>query len=94
VPLARKVPQRSTLVLGPFKPVTDAILREYLTAPCKQRHTATRIHERLVAEHGASLSYAAVQRYVKTRRADPGAGRVYGGHRVRAAGECAGRGLS
>lgn len=68
VPPARKVPARAAPVLGPFKPLIDAILREDLVAPRKQRHTATRIHERLVVEHGASLSYAAVQRYVKVRR--------------------------
>jgi len=68
VPPARKVPSRSAPALGPWKTVIDGWLREDLAAPRKQRHTATRIHERLVAEHGAQLSYSAVQRYIKARR--------------------------
>ena len=68
VPPARKVPSRSAPVLGPWKTVIDGWLREDLAAPRKQRHTATRIHERLLAEHGAQLSYSAVQRYIKARR--------------------------
>lgn len=36
--------------------------------PVKQRHTATRVYERLVAECGFTDSYSSVQRWVKRRR--------------------------
>lgn len=45
-PPARKTPVRESPRLGPFKPLIDAMLREDLTAPEKQRHTATRVWHR------------------------------------------------
>jgi transposase len=39
-------------VLDPFKTVIDDILRADLDAPRKQRHTAKRIYDRLIDEHG------------------------------------------
>jgi len=49
--------------------VIDGWLRADLDAPRKQRHTATRIHARLLDEHGAGdVSYAAVRDYVARRR--------------------------
>jgi len=68
LPPERKVPQRSAPVLGLWKTQIDAWLVEDLLAPRKQRHTASRIHERLIAELGAQVSYTSVQRYVKQRR--------------------------
>lgn len=41
-------------------------------APRKQRHTARRVWQRLVAEHGATMSEATVTRYVRRRRAELG----------------------
>ena len=52
VPAPRKVPVRVSPRLGPAKPLIDAMLREDLTAPRKQRHTARRVLARLVDEHG------------------------------------------
>ena len=47
----------------------DGWLRADLDAPRKQRHTATRVHARLLDEHGAGdMSYAAVRDYVARRR--------------------------
>ena len=46
----------------------DEMLREDLTAPGKQRHTAERIFERLVDEHDARVSYSTVSKYVHRRR--------------------------
>jgi transposase len=40
--------------------------------PPKQRLTARRVCQLLVAEHGASLAEVTVQRYVARRRAEPG----------------------
>ena len=43
-PPARKTPPpRVAPVLGPAKPLIDAMLTEDLTAPRKQRHTARRV---------------------------------------------------
>ena len=51
--------------LGPFLAVIEAILTSDKTAPPKQRHTATRIFERLRDEHGYAGGYTAVKDYVK-----------------------------
>ena len=44
--------------------------------PRKQRHTARRVWQRLVAEHGASLAEVTVSRYVARRRVELGLDRV------------------
>ena len=68
-PAPRKVPVRESPQLEPFKKIIDEWLLDDLAAPRKQRHTAKRIHDRLVCEHHAgSVSYSAVQRYVQRRR--------------------------
>ncbi len=47
------------------------MLREDLTAPRKQRHTARRVLARLIDEHKVTdLSYASVAVYVSTRRTE------------------------
>jgi hypothetical protein len=47
----------------------DQWLREDLDAPPKQRHTAQRVWQRLVDEHGmVELSYSTVWDYVARRR--------------------------
>ena len=43
---------RARPVLGPFVALIDTWLREDLSRPLKHRHTARRIFERLVEEHG------------------------------------------
>ena len=69
-PPPRKIPERSSPRLDPFKAAIDAMLRSDLDAPRKQRHTATRIRERLAVEHDAvELSYSTVRDYVRVRRA-------------------------
>jgi len=44
--------------------------------PRKQRHTARRVWQRLVAEHGATLAEVTVSRYVARRRVELGLDRV------------------
>ena len=44
--------------------------------PRKQRHTARRVWQRLVAEHGATVSEVTVSRYVARRRTELGLDRV------------------
>ena len=69
-PPPRKTPVRVAPKLGPFKFAIDAMLTDDLTAPRKQRHTARRIHARLVEEYDATgLSYSTVRDYVRVRRA-------------------------
>jgi transposase len=53
-PAPRKTPVRRSPQLEPLKEVIDGWLRAELDAPRKQQHTATRIHARLFAEHGAA----------------------------------------
>ena len=78
VPPPRKTPVRSSPRLEPFKKAIDAMLVSDVDAPRKQRHTARRIHNRLIDEYGATqLSYSTVRDYVRVRRAqiDVAAGR-------------------
>lgn len=67
-PPERKTPVRAAPRLDPFKPMIDAMLRVDMDAPRKQRHTATRIHHRLLDEHHADVSYGSVRDYVRARR--------------------------
>jgi transposase len=64
IPPPRRVPERSAPVLGPWTEIIDSWLADDLNAPKKQRHTARRVFERLVDEHGAELSETTVRRYV------------------------------
>ncbi len=77
-PPPRQPRKRSSPRLDPFKKTVDEMLVSDLDAPRKQRHTARRIRERLIIEHGAQeLSYSTVRDYVRVRRAqiDLAAGR-------------------
>lgn len=58
----------ATRKLDPFVEATDVMLREDMTAPRKQRHTARRVHARLLQEHAAVVSYSSVRDYVAVRR--------------------------
>lgn len=55
-------------VTGPFLPVIEQILEADRKAPPKQRHTARRVYERLVDEHGFTGSEVTVRRAVRTLR--------------------------
>ncbi len=69
VPPARKRPEgRPAPKLGEYRELIDSWLIADLSAPRKQRHTAKRVHQRLVAEHGADVSERQVRRYVRERR--------------------------
>ena len=58
------------MVLDGVRELIDGMLRENLTAPRKQRHTARRVFERLCDEHGAQVSYSYVAKYVARRRGE------------------------
>ncbi len=64
------VQPRSAPVFGPFRPFVDEILAADETAPRKQRHTATQIYRRLIAEKGYTGKYDQVRRYLRQRRLD------------------------
>jgi hypothetical protein len=48
--------------------VIDEWLQADRDAPRKQRHTARRIHQRLVDEHGADVAETTAQQYVRARK--------------------------
>jgi transposase len=71
VPPPRKAyPPRPRPAIDGHAPVIDGWLLADKDVPRKQRHTARRIWQRLVAEHGATLSEVTVSRYVTRRRTE------------------------
>lgn len=69
VPPAKRAPQsRPAPKLGAYRAVIDAWLIADREAPRKQRHTARRIHQRLVDEHGAEVAEVTVRQYVRSRK--------------------------
>lgn len=68
-PTPRKPMPPRPSVIDPYKPLIDAILRADLDAPRKQRHTAKRVFDRLVDEHGMdNVSYGRVRDYIRRRK--------------------------
>jgi transposase len=71
-PTPRKIPERQSPALGPWR----AVIRGWLEAdveqkvPRKQRHTARRVWQRLVEEHDAQVSESAVRGYVAAVKAE------------------------
>jgi transposase len=55
-------------VLGSYLPVIDQWLEEDKQRPKKQRHTAKRIYDRLVREHGFIGGSSTVRHYVRGAR--------------------------
>ena len=64
VPPARKLTPRPAPALDPYRATIRAWLTADLAAPRKQRHTARRVWQRLVDEHGATVSESTVRAYV------------------------------
>jgi transposase len=67
---------RARPAIGPYVEVIDGWLLADRQVPRKQRHTARRAWQRLVAEHGATLAEVTVSRYVARRRVELGLDRV------------------
>src|SRR5689334_969334 len=77
VPPPRKAyPPRARPAIGPYAAVIDEWLLADRDVPRKQRHTARRVWQRLVAEHGASVAEVTVSRYVARRRVGLGLDKV------------------
>lgn len=73
VPPSRQVyPARARPAIDPWRELIDAWLIGDQEVSKKQRHTARRIWQRLVAEHGAVVSEVTVSRYVGLRRLELG----------------------
>ena len=73
VPPPKRSPEsRPAPKLGPYRAVIDEILEADRKAPRKQRHTARRIWQRLVEQHGAVVSERQVCRYVHRKRRESG----------------------
>ncbi len=66
VPPPRKVPERESPALGPWKATIRGWLEDDINndVPKKQHHTARRVWSRLVDEHGAEVSESTVRAYV------------------------------
>jgi transposase len=73
IPSPKSAPEvRPAPKLGRYRAVIDAWLVADRDAPRKQRHTARRIWQRLVEEHGAVVSERQVCRYVRVKRRELG----------------------
>lgn len=68
VPAARKRPDRGCPVLDPVKDFIDAVLQADRTMPRKHRHTAKRIHDRILDEKKHAVSGPSVRRYIRRRK--------------------------
>jgi transposase len=71
-PVKRSPVWRPAPKLGAYHALIDAWLEADRDAPRKQRHTARRVWQRLVEEHGAEVSERQVSRYVRERRRELG----------------------
>jgi transposase len=69
IPPPRKMVVRPSPLLDPSKPTIDGWLVEDEKVPRKQRHTARRVYQRLIEEHGADIGESTVRRYVAEAKA-------------------------
>jgi transposase len=77
IPPPRKAyPPRRRPAIDPYAAIVDGWLLADREVPKKQRHTARRVWQRLVAEHGARLAEVTVSRYVARRRRELGLDRA------------------
>ena len=74
-PPPRQRPVRASPVSGQFEELVRGWLVADADAPRKQRHTARRVWQRLVAEHDAVMCESSVRRLVARLRTEQGAGR-------------------
>ena len=65
----RKARARRAPKMDCWKPIIEKWLEEDKTSPCKQRHTAWSVWQRLVEEHRAEASEGTVRRFVAVVKA-------------------------
>ena len=70
VPPGRRVPGRVSPALGLYRETVRAWLVTDLGLPRKQRHTARRVWQRLIDEHGADVGESTVRAFVAEVRAE------------------------
>ena len=71
-PVKRRPGSRPAPKLGEYRELIDEWLIGDLVAPRKQRHTARRIWQRLVDEHGVQVAEVTVRQHVRKRRRELG----------------------
>src|SRR6476660_8747177 len=71
-PPRKEYSPRPRPAIGPYAAIIDGWLLADREVPRKQRHTARRVWQRLVAEHGATVAEVTASRYVARRRAELG----------------------
>ena len=69
-PPRRKTPERQAPALGPWKATIRGWLEADEAVPRKQRHTARRVWQRLVEEHGADVAEPTVRTFVAQVKAE------------------------
>jgi transposase len=75
-PLRKPYARRARPAIDPYAEIIDGWLRADRDVPKKQRHTARRVWQRLVAEHGATCAEVTVSRHVARRKIELGLDRV------------------
>lgn len=70
IPAYRLKAPRPRPVTGPYLEIIRTWLREDRNAPGKQRHTAKRVYDRLVAEHGFSGSESNIRKVVSDLKSE------------------------
>ena len=71
-PPPRKPAEREAVAFGRYEPTVRGWLVADLEAPRKQRHTARRVWQRLVDEHGADLAESTVRPHVARLKVEVG----------------------
>lgn len=71
-PPPRKPAEREAVAFGRYEPIVREWLTADLSAPRKQRHTARRVWQRLVDEHGAELAESTVRPHVARLKVEVG----------------------
>ena len=75
IPPPRRPGSREAAAFGPYETIVRGWLTGDLDAPVKQRHTARRVWQRLVDEHGAVLAESTVRPHVARLRLEVGLAR-------------------
>lgn len=65
VPTPRKKPERACPAIDPIRAFIDEILKEDRAVPRKHRHTAKRIHDRIVSERNHAVAASTLRRHIR-----------------------------
>ena len=73
LPPPRRIIERAAPAIDPHRATIRRWLSDDLAAPRKQRHTARRVWQRLLDEHGAGVAESTIRRHVRAVRRQLGA---------------------